>query len=80
MPPPHPDTNRTVLVNGTKEVSDMAAAAAVVDAAVSSTPVDMMVHTTEQNDDEAAAVAATLVADPTAGAYKDADPERVEHI
>lgn len=62
MPPPPPDETTTVLVEGTKEVSEeaVAAAAAVVDASVADNVF---------KEEQAAAVAATLVADPTAGSY-----------
>jgi hypothetical protein len=65
MPPPPPDPTKTVLVEGTKEVTDdaAAAAAAVVDASVT---VDTVVQTADAAE-TAAAVAASLVHDPTAG-------------
>ena len=70
MPPPPPPDSATVLIDGTKEVTDqaLAAAAAVVDASVTSTQMDAVV---QPNDVQtAAAVAATLVADPTAGLHE----------
>lgn len=59
----------TVLIDGSKEVADeaVAAAAAVVDASVNSPPVDAVVQTTDEHAAAAASVAASLVADPTAG-------------
>jgi len=76
MPPPAHDTSRTVLIEGNKEVSDeaVAAAAAVVDASVTAPPVDNVVKTTDEHTEAAAAVAATLVADPTAG-FEEVDDE-----
>jgi hypothetical protein len=75
MPLPPPSENHTVLVNGTKEVTDeaVAAAAAVVDASVNTPPVDAVVQTTAEQTAAAAAVAATWVADPTAALSHD-DP------
>ena len=72
MPAPLPDPSRTVLIEGNKEVTDeaVAAAAAVVDASVTSHHVDAIIHTTEEHAEAAAAVAATLVADPTAGFHE----------
>lgn len=73
MPPPPPDPTRTVLIDGTKVVTDeaVAAAAAVVDASVNAPPVENVVQTTDEHNETAAAVAATLVADPTAGIIDD---------
>lgn len=69
MPPPPPEPNRTVLVEGTKEiVSDeadeaAATAASIVDAAVNSP--------SKEDDGEGVAEETTLVADPTAAADVD---------
>jgi hypothetical protein len=73
MPPPPPSESATVLIDGTKEVTDeaVAAAAAVVDASVTSHPVDTVVQTTDEQTAAAAAVAATLVADPIADMVPD---------
>jgi hypothetical protein len=80
MPAPLPDPSRTVLIEGNKEVTDeaVAAAAAVVDASVTAPSVDsVVVQTTSEHTEAAAAVAATLVADPTAGLIHD-DP--IAHV
>ena len=61
MPPPPPEPSRTVLVEGTKEVSEdsAATAASIVDAAVNSPSKD------EEHTGETA-----RVADPTVGVYE----------
>jgi hypothetical protein len=65
--PPRSKTS-TVLLDGDGETADaVAAAAAVVDASVHSASVDS--HHTEVQT----AVAATLVADPTAGSYNESN-------
>lgn len=74
MPPPPPDTSRTVLIDGIKEVTDeaVAAAAAVVDASVTAPPVPNAVIKDEHGE-----MAATLVADPTAGFVDEASHQAV---
>lgn len=77
MPPPPPEPSRTVLIDGTKEVSDGAAAAAPGDGSGNSPSKE------EEEVENAtnAAVEATLVADPTAGSYEhEHDEEQAESI